>query len=263
MVNAKLKSGSSRTCRAACLSSVNHFRLRIANGCFNGLCLTGAKTRWQMGVSGRAAHAIEPGNGDLLMPDRNHRSHGSRLRDVEDASFETIGGPRESFSTGSFAAARSNVFKSSLTRSPEHGPFPPDFARSDQTSWQDELPYGRLGVFSDNPSTTYFSGIGSTLAISALVLIMCGFAAIALWNSSRHASAPLPELRAQFPVSAPHAVKPLPMSVQRPLPAEPLTTSSIPAAKTAAAGSGFTTPAPRPARIERAGSILMIRPSGN
>ena len=44
---------------------------------------------------------------------------------------------------------------------------------------------------------------------------------------------------------------------------DPVVTSSFPVKKTKTTANGFTAPVPRPARIERAGSILMIRPAGD
>ena len=43
---------------------------------------------------------------------------------------------------------------------------------------------------------------------------------------------------------------------------DPVVTSSTPANQSKPAAQGYSAPLPRPARIERAGSILMIRPAG-
>ena len=118
----------------------------------NGFCSTEAQTGWLMGTSSRTTHAIEPGNGDLLMPERSLRPRTSRPRDVEDACFETIGAPGARFSRKPATAEIGGVFKSGLTGSLEQGPFPPDFACSDRTSRPASSSNGRLGVFSGKPS---------------------------------------------------------------------------------------------------------------
>ncbi len=44
---------------------------------------------------------------------------------------------------------------------------------------------------------------------------------------------------------------------------DPVVTSSVPEKTTGVSVDGYTAPLPRPAPIERAGSILMIRPAGD
>jgi len=262
MVNAKLKQWSRRPYGTRCSSSVNHFRLRIGKRCFNGFCSTEAQTGWLMGTSSRTTHAIEPGNGDLLMPERSLRPRTSRPRDVEDACFETIGAPGARFSRKPATAEIGGVFKSGLTGSPEQGPFPPDFACSDRTSRPASSSNGRLGVFSGKPSAHAGPGSRLALAASAFVLTVGGFAAVALWTTSTPEPVLPSEARVQAPISAPALAGGLSRSVEAPLIPDRVTTSSTPAKETET-GTGYTTPAPRPARIERAGSILMIRPGGS
>ncbi|MBC7283736.1 hypothetical protein [Hoeflea sp.] len=216
-----------------------------------------------MGASSREAHAIEPASGDLLMPDRIRRPRALRPRDVEDACFETIGAPGGSLSDRPSADETSGVFKSRLTRSPEHGPFPSDFACSDRISRQDAGRNGRLGVFGGEGTPLSSRGSRPSLAASALVLVMCGIAAAAFWISGDLAPASPSEARAQAPISATPAASAASNSVQAPPTPDPEVPSSVADGKAASAKSSYTTPAPRPARIERAGSILMIRPGGS
>ncbi|MBU4528648.1 MAG: hypothetical protein KUA43_22660 [Hoeflea sp.] len=215
-----------------------------------------------MGASSRATHVIEPGNGDLLMPDRTRKERALRPRDVEDACFETIGAPGDRFSRKPSAAEIGGVFKSRLTGPPEQGPFPPDFACSDRTSRPASSSNGRLGVFSGKPSAHAGPGSRLALAASAFVLTVGGFAAAALWTTSTPERVLPTEAHVQAPISAPAVAGALSRSVEAPLIPDPVTTSSTPAKETET-GTGYTTPAPRPARIERAGSILMIRPGGS
>ncbi|MDZ7600936.1 MAG: hypothetical protein U1A06_06140 [Hoeflea sp.] len=216
-----------------------------------------------MGASSRAAYAIEPANGDLLTPGRTARPRVSRPRDVEDACFETIGGPRDSFSRKPEAAQTGSVFKSRLEGSPGHGPFPCDYAKPEGPFPQTGDRAGRLDIFGADGAGLASGGSRLVMAACAVVLVASGLAAAALWSASAPAPAPQVDARARAPIFAPPAAKALPMPVEAPLSADSVTTSSIPAATTGTGKGGYTTPSPRPARIEKAGSILMIRPGGS
>lgn len=214
-----------------------------------------------MGVSSRTTRTIEPGNGDLLVPEQGRRLRASRTRDVEDACFETVGRSRDGFSVKSSTGENGSVFKSRLTGSPEHGPFPPDFAHFDDVPRQATDRNRRLGVFGGK-ATVFAAGESRlSVVVPAIVLTVCGFAATVFWMAGSHAPEPQPQARVQVSSSVPAAAA-LQVSVPAPLAADPVVTSSIPVTETGRAKAGFTAPTPRPARIERAGSILMIRPAG-
>lgn len=207
-----------------------------------------------MSVSSRATHAIDPGTSDLLMPekDRNRRLHSSRARDVEDACFEAVSAPRDVFLMRSRAGSSGGVFKTRITHPELDGPVPRDFAA--KTMAQGE----RLDVFAGqkNPTSadrSISAGMVVALVVSALAAIL------AFWAAGGHALAPSGGEQQSSRVRAPLAQISSPAAV---LP-DPVVTSSIPVEKPKHSASGFTAPLPRPARIERAGSILMIRPAGN
>ncbi|MEM5470486.1 hypothetical protein WNZ14_02005 [Hoeflea sp. AS60] len=206
-----------------------------------------------MGVSNRATHAIEPASGDLLMPDRNRRLHAARIRDVEDACFESVSVPRDVFSTRPHPGPASGVFKSRITHPEADGPIPRDFASKTMA------PSERLGVFSGSGHAHAASSLMSP--VSVLVLLVCAAAAFAVfWMGAGHAlvlssGSQQPTARASAPAIS--------ITTRTVLPPDPVVTSSIPVKKAPASGTGFSAPMPRPARIERAGSILMIRPAGN
>lgn len=214
-----------------------------------------------MGVSSRTTRTIEPGNGDLLIPEQGRRPRASRTRDVEDACFETVGRSRHGFSVKSSTAENGSVFKSRLTGSPEHGPFPADFAQFDDAPRQAADRNRRLGVFGGKTTVFVAGGSRLTVVVPAIVLTVCGFAATVLWMAGSQAPEPRPQVRVHISSSVP-AVAASQVSVPAPLAADPEVTSSIPVRETGRAKAGFTAPTPRPARIERAGSILMIRPAG-
>ncbi|WP_152599480.1 hypothetical protein [Hoeflea sp. BAL378] len=160
----------------------------------------------------------------------------------------------------SFAARPDGVAGSRVARPPAQDAFPPDFATASPKLHQVVDRTGRLGVFAAGPAASR-----SSLALTASLLVagLCGLAAAIAWLSA--SPAPRPEARAPIAIpQTPVAAAPTPSA---PAPAaDPVTTSSIPAAKAAPAKAapakaGFTAPLPRPARIERAGSILMIRPA--
>jgi len=261
MVNAKLKQRSSRLYGTACSPSVNHFRLRIAKTCFKGFCTAGAQTGWLMGASSRATHAIEPANGDLLTPGRASRPRASRPRDVEDACFETIGAPRDTFSRKPEAAQTGRVFKSRLEGSPGQGPFPSDYADPEGPFLQAGDRAGRLDIFGADGAGLASGGSRLVMAACTVVLVASGLAAAVLWSAS--APAPAPQVDAQAPIFALPSAKALPAPVKVPPLADPVTTSAIPSGAQGAGRGGYTTPVARPARIEKAGSILMIRPGGS
>jgi len=227
--------------------------------------MTVAEKGCLMGVSGRMNHAIEPSAGDLLMPDRKRILHSSRKRDIEDACFETVDGGRNGYSKRRTGSDTAGVFKSRLTQSPAQGPFPRDFAAVDSDAGHSSDRSGRLGVFSRGQ---YFSATGGTrqsTATTAFVLALCTVSAAIFWMTGGHALVQQPVITMQ---SATAPARPAPVVGARSiydkaaLLPDPVTTSAIPADKSGSARAGYTAPIPRPARIERAGSILMIRPSG-
>ncbi|SOE16647.1 hypothetical protein SAMN05877838_1526 [Hoeflea halophila] len=206
-----------------------------------------------MGVSHRAAHAIEPGTADLLMPERTRQPRIKRVRDVEDASFEAISAPRDLFLTRSNTARSGNVFKSRLVQPEADGPVPRDFAV--RTMSQGE----RLDVFSHAKATVR---VGRTISQGMLLafLISAMAAGIAFWLAGGHALiAEAGNLKQGHRISTTAQVVGTPAAV---LP-DPVVTSAVPLETPPASAGGYTAALPRPARIERAGSILMIRPAGN
>ncbi len=206
-----------------------------------------------MGVSNRATHAIEPATGDLLMPQKNRKLNVARMRDVEDACFEAVSAPRDVFSTRPRPGAASGVFKSRIAHPEADGPIPRDFA--DKTMAQSE----RLGVFSGSRHAFAASGLMSPMAVAALSA--CAAAALAFfWMAGGHtlvssSGSQHPNARASTSAAS--------ITARTVLSPDPVVTSSIPVKKAPGSGASFTAPMPRPARIERAGSILMIRPAGN
>lgn len=204
-----------------------------------------------MGVSSRATHAIDPATGDLMIPERNRNQHPIRARDVEDACFEAVSAPRDVFSTRSRAGNSGSVFKTRITQPQADGPVPRDFAV--KTVAQGE----RLDVFAGQKNQTsadrsISAGMMVALVVSALAAIL------AFWAAGGHALAPSGGEQQSSRVSAPLAQITSPAVV----PPDPVVTSSIPVENPKRSASGFSAPMPRPARIERAGSILMIRPAG-
>lgn len=212
-----------------------------------------------MGVSGRMNHAIEPTAGDLLLPDRKR----SLLRngEVEDACFETVDGGRNEYSKRRASAETGGVFKSSLTHSAGRGPFPRDFAADDSAAGQSEGRSGRLGVFGRGQSASAAGRAGQSWATRAFVLALCTVTAAIFWMAGGHALVEQPVAGMQGSTAPAPAVAARSINDRAALLPDPVTTSAIPASKTGSA-AGYTAPMPRPARIERAGSILMIRPSG-
>lgn len=190
-----------------------------------------------MSVSERTAKAFEPGAGDLLMPERRLQRRQPRMRDIEDASFEIVGGR---------AAAH-----------PDAGPFPRDFAVDEPFAVSREAAGERLGVFAgtapfpvERRQGTARLGFGVMVAAAALAVF---------WMAGGHALllAPDTEIRVSATVSPSPVSTPSPLSVAEP---DPVTTASVPPKADESANGSIIHAKPRPARIERAGSILMIRP---
>jgi len=212
-----------------------------------------------MGVSGRMNHAIEPRAGDLLMPDRKNILHASRSRDVEDACYEAVDGGRNGPSKRKASADTAGVFKSRLTQSPAQGPFPRDFAAVDSDAGRSS---GRLGVFSRGQSSFAAGRLRRSTAMPAVVLALCTVTAAIFWMAGGHALVQQPVTTIQSATAPAPAVAEWSINDRAELLPDPVTTAAIPAEKSGSAKAGYTAPIPRPARIERAGSILMIRPSG-
>jgi hypothetical protein len=131
-----------------------------------------------MGVSSRATHAIEPGAGDLLMPERSRKLDAAPRRDVEDACFEPVSAPRDVFATRPRDGAAGGVFKSRITQPEADGPIPRDFASGPTERGE------RLGVFAG--SRTAFTSRG--LMSPRVALAVCAIAAAAaFWMAGGHA----------------------------------------------------------------------------
>jgi hypothetical protein len=71
-----------------------------------------------MGFSDREADAIDPGAADLLMPERRLRPRRPRMRDIEDASFETVVRGRMQQVRARTGSKPRPVFKSRMTDFP-------------------------------------------------------------------------------------------------------------------------------------------------
>lgn len=211
-----------------------------------------------MGVSSRMVHAVEPRAGDLLMPERNRRVRAARIRDVEDACFETIGVSADRLGKRAAAVDAKRVFKSRLVQAPSEGPFPPDFAASDNAPYIVMAPGERLGVFGAGAA----GGGRQSRTGPALAMAVCVVAAAVFWMAGgsalllKPAAEPAVKVETALPVDVLQAGKSI---ADAP---DPVVTSSIPVQPTSPAKVRVLQPAPGPARIERAGSILMIRPGG-
>ncbi|WP_375590235.1 hypothetical protein ABWH89_05320 [Hoeflea alexandrii] len=206
-----------------------------------------------MGVSNRATRPLRPEAGDLLMPERRTGLNPVRRRDAEDACFETVSAPRDVFASRPAARTDGGVFKSRMTMPvAEDGPVPRDFAG--RTSAAGE----RLGVFAGNPGTSKTSRLMSPLM--TLAVMVCAVMAMAVfWMAGGHALVGEPGA-GEPPARADAGPAPLREPVV--LSPDPVVTSSTPANQSKPVAQGYSAPLPRPARIERAGSILMIRPAG-
>lgn len=185
------------------------------------------------------------------MPDRSQKLDAAPRRDVEDACFEPISAPRDVFSNRPRVGTASGVFKSRITLPEAEGPIPRDFASGPAVRSE------RLGVFAG--SRTAYASAG--LMSPRVALAVCAIAAVAaFWMAGGHAlvrssgnEQPVPKINAPVASITGRAV----------LSPDPVVTASIPVSTAKPAAAGFTAPMPRPARIERAGSILMIRPADN
>lgn len=216
-----------------------------------------------MSVSDRATHAINPKASDLLMPERRMRPRQPRMRDIEDASFETVARGRMQRAGTRKGPQPRPVFQSRLTDFPNAdpfaGPFPRDFAAPQAASALRAEPGERLGVFAGGGSAISANQPSARAAFS----LMVGAVVLAVfWMAGGHALvlAPSADLQASSMAPPPASFE---LSAPRDLVVpDPLVTSSVPD-QTAGSDSGSIIHAkPRPARIERAGSILMIRPEG-
>lgn len=212
-----------------------------------------------MGVSGRASFAMEPMAGDLLMPERGRRPRAVRPRDVEDACFETVGTPRDLFS-GSSSKSKGGVFKSRIAEPPAEGPVPRDYSWPEESRPMSASPRERLGIFNESVPAARFP---VPMAAPALALGLSVAVAAVIWtrNDDRLENRPLAAVE-QATTPARTMSAPLAASVVKVMP-DPVVTSSVPQTKAAGNEPGFSAPVARPARIERAGSILMIRPAGD
>ncbi|MBU2486684.1 MAG: hypothetical protein KKG78_16500 [Alphaproteobacteria bacterium] len=185
------------------------------------------------------------------MPDRSRKLDAAPRRDVEDACFEPVSAPRDVFSKSPRGGAAGGVFKSRIAQPEADGPIPRDFV-SGPTARSE-----RLGVFAGRRTAFAPDGLMSPRVALAVCVIA---AAAAFWMAGGHAL--LRSSGNEQPVSkisAPIAS----ISGRAVLSPDPVVTASIPVETAKPAAAGFTAPMPRPARIERAGSILMIRPAGD
>lgn len=194
------------------------------------------------------------------MPVRNLRPHATHMRDVEDARFEAVAVPCDVFSTRPEGHASSDVFKSRISNPQADGPIPRDFAGTDRALRRPTAPSGRLGVFAGPRSAFSAYGLRSALAASTIALAVCAVAGASAWMTGGLA---FKEQSADLMQVTSAAAPLISITDRAALSPDPVVTSSVPDRKAKAVTGGFTSPTPRPARIERAGSILMIRPAGD
>lgn len=235
-----------------------------------------------MGVSGRTTYAIEPKNSDLLIPDHRAGRGPVRARDIEDASFEILGSARDTAFTAHSQPHTRQVFKSRLTQSEPGGPFPRDFASPDPAPIiMRPEPGERLDVFGSGSSRVSSAATGLPSAGAAFALTVCAIAAAAFWMAGGYSLVIAPSGELQASGQTPGSIAPVHNQAETGqsvtsvaaaqsddvlMTPDPIVTASTPAdtpfsASSSAASSGsFVDLKPRPARIERAGSILMIRP---
>lgn len=211
-----------------------------------------------MGVSERTARAFEPRAGDLLMPERRLQRRQPRMRDIEDASFEIVGRRGSVHPDARTGSKPRGVFKSRLDDHPDAGPFPRDFAVDDSLSVSRSAAGERLGVFAGTGGPSPVARRQGTARLGFAVMV--GTAALAVfWMAGGHALLLTPDT----PVRTSATVPPLPESTAVP-PAvaepDPVITSSVPEKPLESGDGSIIHAKPHPARIERAGSILMIRP---
>lgn len=187
---------------------------------------------------------IEPDEADLIRPDLAMAETAAPSRDVEDAVFETVHEPR--------SAGVDHRAGAELSGGRPSGPV-----------MRHAAPIGlevrcgkRTGVFSRieyRSAPEQYSGLfGSVHVYTAAVSAM---ALIAFWMAGGHALLVRPNAK---PLSHPAAVAATPAIETAAVPE----TRQMPAAAAIEANGEIFRPAPHPARIERAGSILMIRPQG-
>lgn len=213
-----------------------------------------------MGVSERTAKAFEPKAGDLLMPERRLQRRQPRMRDIEDASFEIVGGRGAHHPDARIRSKPRGVFKSRLDAQPDNGPFPRDFAVDEPFAVSRQAAGERLGVFAGigAPSVARHQG---TARLGFAVMV--GTVALAVfWMAGGHALllAPNTDIRTSATASPLPVQTPDVPEVAEP---DPVITSSVPSEPPEAGDGSIIYAKPRPARIERAGSILMIRPEAD
>ena len=204
-----------------------------------------------MGVSNRMNKVIEPHAGDLLLPDRGRRFYPARSRDAEDASFETVSAARDVFSERRPGATHAaSVFKTRIVQPDGDGPVPRDFAGSATSSG------GRLDVFAAAAWAP-----GRSIRKLVFPVTLCAVTAVSVfWMAGGHALVAGSQV---LPSAATPAATSLATRASL-LPPQPSVQPEVNAAiDQSGDGNGFAAPTPRPARIERAGSILMIRPTEN
>ncbi|WP_420407392.1 hypothetical protein [Hoeflea sp.] len=213
-----------------------------------------------MGVSERTAKAFEPKAVDLLMPERRLQRRQTRMRDIEDASFEIVGGGAASHPDTRFRLRPHGVFKSRLDARLEEGPVPRDFAADEPMAASRSAAGGRLGVFAGTFPSPAARHQGTARMGFA---VMVGTVALAVfWMAGGHAFLLAPDTQVEASATS------VPLQASRssaPIVAEPdpVITSSVPVERSVSDGGSIIHPKPRPARIERAGSILMIRPEAD
>jgi hypothetical protein len=213
----------------------------------------------QMSGSERTAMAFEPKAGDLLMPERRLQRRQPRMRDIEDASFEIVGGGTH-HPDARIRAKSHGVFKSRIDARPDAGPFPRDFAVDEPFAVSREAARERLGIFRGTGALPVSRRQGTARLGFA---VMVGTAALAVfWMAGGHALllAPDTDIRTSSSATVLPSDAPAPAIATEP---DPVTTSSVPSKPLKSGNSSIIHAKPRPARIERAGSILMIRPQAD
>ncbi|WP_139112562.1 hypothetical protein [Hoeflea olei] len=215
-----------------------------------------------MGASSRAAGTIEPANADLLIPDRPGSGAADRKRDIEDARFE----PVAPAGTGgrSFSADGAGGFKAGFARRTRAAPPDADLSLHAPDAGPGTIRGERLGGFAAMPPARSASGPKALRGLALAALGLCAFAAAAVWaTAGPDGRAPVEASRAIAGASGPPQVSTEQASSMPQVSSDPLTTASLPHVDRKPSAPGFSAPLPRPARIERAGSILMIRPQTN
>lgn len=178
----------------------------------------------------------------------------SSVRDVEDAEFEVISQPGDVFNSRSTDAPSGSVFKSRLMETTA-GPVPPDF------------PFRGDATVADRPAFFERRATAGGLPLSAPAF--AGFIAVAVlfvfWMAGGHAlvfgsnKQPDDALRA---TALPGRGLPQAQSLPRSSGNDAQQTVSHEKTGSVTANVEILRPQPQAARIERAGSIFMIRSSG-